>query len=84
MAIFNAAWQRAGDLPERVAQVGAPLDLVCGDGGGPGRQWAVRRGAASAGPFQAMAIPLPVQQKYRDVREGERPGEGIALAGGID
>ena len=41
-------------------------------------------GATSADPVAAMVDPPPVQQKYRDVREGEMPGEGIALAGGSD
>lgn len=31
-----------------------------------------------------MAGLLPVQQQYGDVREGEKPGEGIAFAGGVN
>lgn len=42
------------------------------------------RCAASACPVRAMADPLPVRQQYRDVREDQAPGEGIALAGSVN
>ena len=53
-------------------------------GASPVVQSAMTVGATSADPVAAMVDPPPFQQKYRDVREGEKPGEGIALAGGSD
>ena len=47
-------------------------------------QSAVVVGVTSVDPVAAMVEPPPVQQQYRDVREGEMPGEGIALAGRFD
>ena len=50
------------------------------NGAWPVLRCALTVGATSAHPVAARIDPPPIQLKYRDVRKGEMPGEGIALA----
>lgn len=61
-----------------------PPAIVCCRGEAPWQQSTVVVSVTGTYPIQAMTGPPLVQQKYRDVREGEMPGEGIALAGGLN